>query len=73
MVNCTIFFKDKSPEILSTVHKSDHLLVDFRKWAQQSPENMFSAWRQRFQKKTADVPIKKPKSKVNILNENYRN
>lgn len=55
---------------------SDHLMVDFRKWAKQSPENMFNAWRQRLQKKTADVPVKKSKSKVkflNILNENFRN
>lgn len=43
---------------------SDHLMVDFRKWAKQSPEHMFSAWRQRLQKKTPEVPVKKPKSKV---------
>lgn len=43
---------------------SDHLMVDFRKWAKQSPEHMFSAWRQRLQKKTADFAAKKPKSKV---------
>lgn len=43
---------------------SDHLMVDFRKWAKQSPEHMFHAWRQRLQKKISDVPVKKPKSKV---------
>lgn len=43
---------------------SDHLMVDFRKWAKQSPEHMFNAWRQRLQKKIPDVPVKKPKSKV---------
>jgi len=45
---------------------SDHLMVDFRKWAKQSPEHMFNAWRQRLQKKTpSDAPLKnKPKSKV---------
>jgi len=46
---------------------SDHLMVDFRKWAKQSPEHMFNAWRQRLQKKTpsSDAPVKnKPKSKV---------
>jgi hypothetical protein len=45
---------------------SDHLMVDFRKWAKQSPEHMFNAWRQRLQKKVLDIPIKKPKSKVLI-------
>jgi len=48
---------------------SDHLMVDFRKWAKQSPEHMFNAWRQRLQKKTSDVPVKnKPKSKVKYQN-----
>jgi len=62
--------KDKSTEVLSTVQMSDHLMVDFRKWAKQSPEHMFNAWRQRLQKKTpSDAPIKnKPKSKVIYLN-----
>lgn len=45
---------------------SDHLMVDFRKWAKQSPEHMFNAWRQRLQKKVPDMPVKKPKSKVII-------
>jgi len=39
-------------------------MVDFRKWAKQSPEHMFSAWRQRLQKKIPDVAVKKPRSKV---------
>jgi hypothetical protein len=45
---------------------SDNLMVDFRKWAKQSPEHMFNAWRQRLQKKIpSDTPVKnKPKSKV---------
>jgi len=43
---------------------SDHLMVDFRKWAKQSPEHMFNKWRLRLQKKTLDTQIKKPKSKV---------
>jgi len=49
---------------------SDHLMVDFRKWAKQSPEHMFNAWRQRLQKKTpSDAPVKnKPKSKVRYSN-----
>lgn len=50
---------------------SDHLMVDFRKWAKQSPEHMFNAWRQRLQKKTSDVPAKKPKSKVLLVNFTY--
>jgi len=43
-------------------------MVDFRKWAKQSPEHMFNAWRQRLQKKIpSDAPVKnKPKSKVRI-------
>lgn len=59
-----LFIQDKSSESLSTVQMSDHLMVDFRKWVKQSPEHMFNAWRQRLQKKTPDVVIKKPKSKV---------
>lgn len=59
-----LFLKDKSSENMSTVQMSDHLMVDFRKWAKQSPEHMFNAWRQRLQKKTSDVLVKKPKTKV---------
>ncbi|VVC25973.1 Hypothetical protein CINCED_3A011321 [Cinara cedri] len=58
--------KDKSTESLSTVQISDHLMVDFRKWSKQSPEHIFSAWRQRLQKRTPDVPSKKPKSYIEI-------
>ncbi|XP_026807089.1 E3 ubiquitin-protein ligase UBR4 isoform X1 [Rhopalosiphum maidis] len=60
--------KDKSTDVLSTVQMSDNLMVDFRKWAKQSPEHMFNAWRQRLQKKIpSDTPVKnKPKSKNEI-------
>lgn len=47
-------------------------MVDFRKWAKQSPEHIFNAWCQRLKKRTLDVPVKKPKSKVLYLNKCFK-
>ncbi|XP_050533339.1 E3 ubiquitin-protein ligase UBR4 [Daktulosphaira vitifoliae] len=58
--------KEKSTESLSTIQSSDHLMVDFKKWAAQSPEHMFNVWRQRLQKKTSEISIKKIKNKKEI-------
>lgn len=48
-------------------------MVDFRKWAKQSPEHFFNPWRQRLQKRTPDIPVKKPNSKVIFFFNNCLN